>query len=175
MQIRWLWRRHEHQTKLREFIYEEVFTFDFNNFMCIISSYIIILKFIQIPWPDVHMNNLEECFYGVLTNFILLHKKTCRQEVFCKKGFLRNFVTFTGKHLCQSLFLNKDADVKPGTLFKKRLWQRCFSVNFAKFLRTPFLTEHLWWLLLNISSWFQWRLLRKISCKEFLRSSIKQG
>ena len=24
----------------------------------------------------------------------------------------------------------------------------CFAVNFAKFLRTPFLTEHLRWLLL---------------------------
>ena len=29
-----------------------------------------------------------------------------------------------------------------------RAWQRCFPVNFVKFLRTPFLTEHLWWLLL---------------------------
>ena len=29
----------------------------------------------------------------------------------------------------------------PGTLLKKRLWQRFFSVNFAKILRTPFLTE----------------------------------
>ena len=29
-----------------------------------------------------------------------------------------------------------------------RVWRRCFSVNFAKFLRTPFCTEHLWWLLL---------------------------
>ena len=27
----------------------------------------------------------------------------------------------------------------PATLLKKRLWHRCFSVNFAKFLRTPFL------------------------------------
>ena len=27
---------------------------------------------------------------------------------------------------------------------------RCFYVNFAKFLRTPFLTEHLWWLLLKL-------------------------
>ena len=27
-----------------------------------------------------------------------------------------------------------------------------FPVNFAKFLRTPFLTEHLWWLLLFIGS-----------------------
>ena len=25
-------------------------------------------------------------------------------EVFCKKGILRNFAKFTGKHLCQSLF-----------------------------------------------------------------------
>ena len=32
---------------------------------------------------------------------------------------------------------------------KKRLWSRCFPVNFAKFLRTPFFTEHLWWLLLE--------------------------
>ena len=32
---------------------------------------------------------------------------------------------------------------------KKRFWHRCFPVNFAKFLRTPFLTEHLRWLLLH--------------------------
>ena len=29
---------------------------------------------------------------------------------------------------------------------KKSLWHRCFPVNFAKFLRTPFFTEHLRWL-----------------------------
>ena len=34
------------------------------------------------------------------------------------------------------------------TLLKKRLWGRCFPVNFVKFLRTFFLQEHLWWLLL---------------------------
>ena len=28
---------------------------------------------------------------------------------------------------------------------------RCFPVNFAKFLRTPVLTEHLWWLLLYMA------------------------
>ena len=32
---------------------------------------------------------------------------------------------------------------------KERLWHRCFPVNFAKFLRTTFFIEHLWWLLLN--------------------------
>ena len=34
--------------------------------------------------------------------------------------------------------------------FKKDLWQRSFPVNFAKFLRTTFLTEHLRWLLLYL-------------------------
>ena len=29
--------------------------------------------------------------------------------------------------------------LRPATLLKKRLWHRCFLVNFVKFLRTPFL------------------------------------
>ena len=45
-------------------------------------------------------------------------------EVGCKKGALRHFAKFTGKHLCQSLFFDKVADL-------------------SKFLRTTFLTEHL--------------------------------
>ena len=28
--------------------------------------------------------------------------------------------------------------LRPATFLKKRLWHRCFPVNFAKFLRTPF-------------------------------------
>ena len=47
-------------------------------------------------------------------------------------------------------FLDKGAGFRPGTLLKKRLWHRCFPVNFVKSLRTPFLTEHLRWLLLNV-------------------------
>ena len=43
----------------------------------------------------------------------------------------------------QSLFFNKVAGLRPVTLLKKRLWHRCFIVNFAEFIRTPFLTEHL--------------------------------
>ena len=67
-----------------------------------------------------------------------------------KKGVLKNFTKFTGKHLCQSLFFNKVAGLRPATLLKKRLWHRCFPVNFVKFLRTPFYIEHLWRLLLMI-------------------------
>ena len=55
---------------------------------------------------------------------------------------LRNFTKFTGKYL----------DL-PATLLKKRLWHRCLPVNFVKFLRTLFFTEHLWWLLLYVTIW----------------------
>ena len=41
--------------------------------------------------------------------------------------------------------------LRPATLLKKRLWHKCFLVNFAKFLRTPFFTEHLRGLLPRIS------------------------
>ena len=55
-----------------------------------------------------------------------------------KEGILRNFTKFAGKHLCQSLLFNKVAGLRPAALLKKRLWHRCFPVNFVKFLRTPF-------------------------------------
>ena len=42
--------------------------------------------------------------------------------------------------------------LRPATLLKKRLWHRCFAVKFAKFLRKPFVTEHLLWLLLTAAN-----------------------
>ena len=69
--------------------------------------------------------------------------------MFCKKDILRNFAKFTGKHPCQSLFSNKVAGLGLTTLLKKSLWQGCFPVNFAKFLRMPFFTVHLRWLLMD--------------------------
>ena len=56
-----------------------------------------------------------------------------------KKGAVRNFAKLTGKDLCQSLFFHKFAGPSPVALLKKRLWHGLFCVNFAKFLRTPFL------------------------------------
>ena len=69
--------------------------------------------------------------YGLNQTMITVHLRSSRPEVFCKKGVLSNFAKFTGKHLCQSLYFNKVASL------------RCFPVNFAKFLRTPFFIEHL--------------------------------
>ena len=49
------------------------------------------------------------------------------------------FAKFTGKHICWSLFFNKVAGMRPVTFLNKRLQHKCFLVNFAKILRTPFL------------------------------------
>ena len=65
-----------------------------------------------------------------------------------KKVVLRSFTKLTRKHMCQSLLFNEVAGLKPATLLKKRLCYRCFLVNFAKFLRTPFSQNTSAWLLL---------------------------
>ena len=40
-------------------------------------------------------------------------------EVFFKKAVLKNFAKFLGKYLCQSLFSNKAAGLRPAALLKK--------------------------------------------------------
>ena len=67
--------------------------------------------------------------------------RSSRPEVFFKKGVPENFTN-------QSLLFNNVAALRLATVFKKRLWRWYFPVSFVKFLRTPFLTENLWWLLL---------------------------
>ena len=85
--------------------------------------------------------------------------RNSRLEVFYKKSVPRNFTKFTGKHLCQSL--------RPAILLKKRLWLRCFPVNCAKFLRKPFLTEHLRWLA-SVFSLFSLQLADTINNFELI-------
>ena len=64
--------------------------------------------------------------------------RRCLSEVSCRERFPTNIAKFTGKHLCRSLFFDRDAGLRTATLFNKRLWHRYFPVNFAIFLRTPF-------------------------------------
>ena len=68
-----------------------------------------------------------------------LKRRSSHQRCSMRKGVLRNFTKFAGKHLCQTLFFNKVTGLRPATLLKKILWHRCLPVNFAIFLRTPFL------------------------------------
>ena len=61
--------------------------------------------------------------------------RSSHPELFCPKGILKKFTKFTGKHLCQNIFLNKIAG-RPATLLNTILRHRCFPVNFGKLLRT---------------------------------------
>ena len=49
----------------------------------------------------------------------------------------------------ESLF-KKIPGLKACNFIRKKPEHRCFPVKFAKFLRAPFFTEHLRWLLLRI-------------------------
>ena len=82
---------------------------------------------------------------GIATN------RSSHQRCSMKKCVLKNFVKFTGKHLCQRLFFNKVAG--PAMLLKKGLWHRCSPVNFTKFLRTPFFQSTSGRLLLSLKVW----------------------
>ena len=51
-----------------------------------------------------------------------------RSEVFCEKSVFENFVKFTGKQLCYSLFLNKVASLRQQCL--QCLWfSNCVNID----------------------------------------------
>ena len=76
----------------------------------------------RVGYAKQNISAILSKLYGVELSLLL----SSRQEVFCEKG------------------------LRPPTLLKNRLCHSCFSVNFVKFLRASFLTEHLWWLPLAI-------------------------
>ena len=74
-----------------------------------------------------------------VTTYIL---RSSRPDVFCKKGVLKNFAKFTGKHLCQSLFFNRVAGGACNFIKKESLAQvlSCEFCEISKstfFYRTP--------------------------------------
>ena len=71
-----------------------------------------------------------------------------------KKAVLKDFAKFTGKHLCLTGFRSTTL-----SLLKKRLWHRCFPVDFAKFqeflfhrppLDNCFCNVHFLWFQYNV-------------------------
>ena len=64
------------------------------------------------------------------------------------KGGYENFIRFSAKYWCQSIFFNKVAGDRP----EKRLIQRCFSANSVKFSRITFWNKVCEWLILLVES-----------------------
>ena len=62
--------------------------------------------------------------------------ESSRPDVFCKKGVLRNFGKFTGKHSCQRLYFNKVAGQAflLWNLCRKSFRRRVFLRNFLEII-----------------------------------------
>ena len=59
---------------------------------------------------------MATCMKHVGASFLIISFIFCgggRPKVFRRKGVLRNFAKFTGKHLCHNLFFNKIAGLRP--------------------------------------------------------------
>ena len=109
-----------------------------------------------------------------------------QQRCSMQEDVLRNFTKFTAKHMCQSLSFNKVAGQRSATLLKKKLWHRHFPVNFAKFLRTPFMQNtsgrvllewHVFWNDIFLALVFYYLslcwLIYRWSCGCLLPSSLR--
>ena len=64
------------------------------------------------PWHIAKSAMVAEFQSHPIVRAFLVNFRRTRPEVFCKKGLLTNFTKFIGKHLCQSLFLNKVAGLR---------------------------------------------------------------
>ena len=65
-------------------------------------------------------------------------RKSSHQRCSIKKGVLRNFIKFTGKHLCQRSFFNKVAGLACNFIKKESLTQ-VFSCEFCEISKNTFL------------------------------------
>ena len=89
------------------------------------------------------------------TTWITFQRSGC-PEVFCKKGVLRNFIKFTRKHLCQSLFFDKVAGLRHATLIIKETLAQVFSSEFYEIskntfsYRTPLVAAFAFWNILTL-------------------------
>ena len=67
-----------------------------------------------------------------------MYSKKQPPEMFYKKGVLKNFTKFTGKQLCQILFL-----IKLQGFIKKETLEQVLSCGICKIFENPFFTEQL--------------------------------
>ena len=120
----------------------------------------------QIKWKENYVAPQNSRYSGMKVICISLKDigkytryRSSLPEVFYKKVFLEISqnskentcarVSFLIKLQASGLYIKKETlSQLPATLLKRRLWYRCFPVDFGKFLGTPIFTELLPWLLL---------------------------
>ena len=134
---------------LRKILRSLIFNYKFPwKYLCNVSILVKIVKFQTYAYIFTEINLWQNIFYQQYFLFF----RSSRLERFSEIDALKIFVKLKGKRLCRSLVFNKFTGLMPATLWKKRLWYRCFPSNFAKFLKSTFLIEHLRRLLLVLET-----------------------
>ena len=111
---------------------------------------------VNIKKPKTNANDCMKCkghySFNVQAAADSQYLEAVAQRCSVKKVFLKNSQNSQENTCARVSFLIKlqTLGVRPATLLKKRLWHRCFPGSFAKVLKITFLTEHLWWLHLNL-------------------------
>ena len=125
-----------------------------------------IFCWIQICFFKCQIFFIEYKYFGLNTNlFYWMRIHFLKYQIFFmvykynfieyENTFLLQISNHTYKHPRNEYYVEAVArtSLRHATLLKERLSQRCFTVNFAKFLRTSLFTELLRWLLLFINKY----------------------
>ena len=97
-------------------------------------------------YQKYHLKKMTSCNLHALLLLIFWSTRNSRLHMFFKM-FLKCSNIHRKTTSLECLF-NKVTGLQLWTLLKKRPQHRCFPVNIAKFLKTGFFIQHLWWLLL---------------------------
>ena len=98
----------------------------------------------------------EECFYETVPKNVEAVVRKCSSEAVAQRSSVIKVLLEILQNLLEntcakaSLLIKLQANV--GNFIYKETLAQVFPVNFAKFLKTSFLTEHLWWLLLVLQN-----------------------
>ena len=100
----------------------------------------------------------EECSYQTVFKNAEAAARKCFSEAVAQRCSVKKL--FLGisqnsqENTCARVALLLKSETKVGNFISKETLAQAFPVNFAKFGRTPSLTEHLWWLLLVLQNRF---------------------
>ena len=70
--------------------------------------------------------------------------RSIHQRCSIENSIFKNFTVFTGKHLCQSLFLFLNSCRSQACNFIKETLAQVFSCGFSEIFKNTFFTEHPW-------------------------------
>ena len=114
---------------------------------------IAFLSFCLLKWCYIFLpilNFLQEILWdnvaGITPILLFCNFFTC--ELFSRKT-VQGTEAVVRRCSVKKVFLEIEG-LRSVAWLKKSLWHGCFPLNFAKFLKTPYFTKHLWWLLLKV-------------------------